>query len=339
MLHKIKLEIKKYFRNSSLSGILLYSGCFSRNEISVIDSFLISDMELLYIFSKKTSFIELKKNIIDLEVILKKKNPGIPKNFEIEIEGIDLKVFNLSKNKLPVHQFESIKNSDIIFDNLDNPILFSEINVDKSSVYDILVHRILNQMSLSYNFDKNNFNSVFYNRSWKNISDFLTYDYLLTYQINEKWVCKKSIRNILLSQSGKLDFFDFKNINLVETDFLLDDSFDLWKKIFSYWIYDYNKKNYDILNSKVNDNTFISKIYNFSILLTLKLFKKTTPSIRDLINVFENSLLESNSFKEFNINIKLRLTNFGYSKRTYIYLNAYFFTYWLHHYKYYKSLK
>jgi hypothetical protein len=339
MLDKIKLEIKKYFKNSSLSGILLYSGSVSRNEISIIDSCLVSDMELLYVFSKKDSFNEIKKSIKHLEVILKKKNAGIPKNFEIEIEGIDLKEFNLSKNKLPVHQFESIKNSDIIFDNLHNPILFSEIDVDKSSVYDILVHRMLNQLSLSFNFDKNNFNSVFYNRSWKNISDFLTYDYLLTYQINEKWICKKSERNILLSQSGKLDLLDFKNINLIKTDFLLDDSFDLWKKTFIYWIDDYNKKNYDISNSKVYDKTFFSKIYNFSIQSILKLFKKTPLLTRDLINVFENVLSESNSFNEFNNNIKIRLSTFGYSKRTYIYLNAYFFTYWLRHYKYYKSLK
>jgi len=164
MLNKIKLEVKNHFKHSFFSGVLFYSGSFSRNEISVIDSVLLSDMELFYVFSEKKDFKKLKTSINQLEQTLKINNIGITQNFEIEIEGIHFEELELIKDRLMVHEYEALKNNDIIFDNLNRPSLFLGLKVDIKSVYDILLHRILNQISLSFNFYKKKLNNVFYNR-------------------------------------------------------------------------------------------------------------------------------------------------------------------------------
>lgn len=339
MLDNIKIEIKKHFKNSSFSGILFYSGSFSRNEISVIDSVLLSDMELFYVFSEKKDFSNLKIVINKLEFLLKNNYSGIPQNFEIEIEGIHFKELEILKYKLPVHQYEALKNNDIIFDNLNKSSLFLDLKVDISSVYDILLHRILNQISLSFNFDKNKINNVFYNRSFKNISDFLTYNYLYFYNHDKNWISKKSERNIVLNQSEKLKFLNHSDFNLNTIDYSRDDSFNLWKNIFIHWINHYNQNNYELLYSSVNNKSSIAKIYNYLIQILIRLFYKKPLSIRELLNIYERILFDSNSFYEFNIEIVKRLKLYGYSKYTYIFLNGCYFTYWLRHYKYYKSLK
>ena len=339
MLDNIKLDIKKHFKNSPFSGILFYSGSFSRNEISVIDSVLLSDMELFYVFSNKKDFSNLKTSINDLEFLLKNNYSGIPQNFEIEIEGIHFKELELLKDKLPVHQYEALKNNDVIFDNLNKSSLFLDLKVDISSVYDILLHRILNQISLSFNFDKKKINNVFYNRSLKNISDFLTYDYLYYYDYNKNWISKKSERNIVLNQSEKLKFLNHSELNLNIVNDTRDDSFNLWKNIFIHWIHHYNQNNYELLYSGVNNKSPIAKIYNYLIQILIRLFNKKPLSIRELLNIYERILLDSNSFYEFNKKTVISLKLYGYSKYTYIFLNGCYFTYWLRHYKYYKSLK
>lgn len=336
MLNKIKREVRTHFRDSLHSGVLLFSGSFSRNEISVVDSVLVSDMELLYIYKENTDFRKLRKSIKTLEVYLKKNNIGILNNFQIELEGVHFKELNANRNNLLVHQFESLKNYDVIIENPNICSELSDLKVDKSSVYDILLHRILNQLSLVYNFENNQLNDVFYNRSWKNISDFLTYNYLNNYCNSQKWIVKKLDRNKKLVKTKEFKCQGLIQFNLSKPQNI---TFIEWKSVFIIWINHYNETNYKITQTKANSKSKFAIIYSYLINISLKLFRKKELSIRELLNKFEFALINSNSFVEFNRNIKSELLKFGYSKRTYIFLNGSYFMYWIRHYKYYKSVK
>ena len=335
MLNNIKGAIRNFFNDRRHRGLLLFSGSFSRNEISVVNSVLISDMELLYIYSAKSDFKELKKSIQQIEDSLKTNFTGILNSFEIELEGITVDWVISNKNSLLVHQFEALKNYDVIFNNSYKDFSLLKIGVDIGSVFDILIHRLLNQISLVYNFENNLLNNVFYNRSCKNISDYLTYDYLYNYEDSQIWIGTKYARNQVLIKKGGAKYYRTINFNNIGENKI---SFKCWKDLFVVWLNHYNKHNYHITLSKINSKSKFGIIYEGLINSILFVFRKKRLPVRVLINIFERALLNSNTFIEFNSNIKQELAPYGYSKRSYIFLNGSYFIYWVKHYKYYKSV-
>lgn len=337
MADLIKNYIINFFRPQKLNGVLFFSGSFSRNEISIIEGVLVSDIELVYVCGDSYQHKKLKKHIINLQKKLYSEFKEIPKNLEIEIETISLDL--IKNSSLKVHQYEAILNSDIVFNKeQDFNWLFSHTRLNVSSVYDIFLHRILNQISLAYNFKKVELNGIFYNRSKKNASDFLTYYYLLERKDIDSWVIKKSERlNLLRAETNLLPL---RSDYLIETNpNKKNTSFNDWKNIFSFWIKHYKKNNNEMNQTLVNKRSFISKAYSIIIYFSLKLRFKSIPTPEKIIGFFENALKESKSFSEFNLKLTSSLSVFGYSKISYPYINAVFFSYWIRHRKYYKSLK
>jgi len=334
------IEIKKFVNSQLLSpikGCLFYSGGFSRNEVSIVEGKLVSDMELLFVYNERTGVKELQRLIREIESALPNRFPIIPSNFEIEIECIALKEIRRKSYMIPVHQFEAIKTNKLIFNNLEKSDVFENISVIKDSVYDIFLHRILNQISLAFNFKNRKINSVYLNRTKKNASDFLTFRFLLYFNKDTKWIVKKSERIPFLLKHDLLETFteDYFNSELNTTE---DKQFYYWKTLMSDW-----HKLYLSLNSKLtslsNKKSLFGKLYTLILSTFLKIFNKSPLTQSDLISEFMLSLEKSSNFTEFNAKLYEKLSFYGYSFFTYPYLNGLFFAYWIRHAKYYKSLK
>ena len=333
MQGEIKKFCRDFFLDYKIKGSLIFAGSFSRNEVSFVDGKLISDMETLFIYEHKKSCIGLDNLVKNLSTQLIEEFNCIQSTFEIEIEKILISDLKLKKSFLPVHIFEALNEPDYIFN--FNEIDISDFKVSILSVYDIYVHRILNHISLIYNFQSINLNKVFTNRCTKNISDFLTYNYLLDYNPKDKFIKSKAERINLLTNKESRDSFT-KFLNNEMSDYFL--YFHLWKKLMINWNNDYTKRNKKFESCIVNKSQ-ISKVYETIILILLKIFLKKKPNINQLIDSFQKSLINSDSFEEFNSKLRFELAKFGYNRFSYIFLNATFFMYWLKDYNYYKNIK
>ena len=333
----------KAFLNTQLSlksrGCLLYSGGFSRNEISIVNGKLISDMELLFLYKKKSEAKKLIKKIKKINLTISNVFSIIPPEFEIELECVSVTEIINRKCMLPVHQYESIKTNNIIFNNIDFSSYFERVSVLKESVYDIFIHRILNQTSLAFNYMTSELNGVFFNRSMKNASDYLTYIYLSKLDENPVWICKKADRVKFLVRKRFLNdeaynYFRFGD-KIQMTEF---EQFIFWKSIMTCWGKKYLATNANI-DSCSKQTSLIGKLYRTSIKYILKGLGKKTPNLSVIIRLFVESLNKSESFVEFNTILRCALKPYGFSSKTYPYINGIFFTYWLRHAKYYKSIK
>ena len=67
MADLIKNYIINFFSPQKLNGVLFFSGSFSRNEISIIEGVLVSDIELVYVCGDSYQHKQLKKHIINLQ--------------------------------------------------------------------------------------------------------------------------------------------------------------------------------------------------------------------------------------------------------------------------------
>lgn len=337
--NNIILYIKDYFKKNELNGILLMSGGFSRKEISIVNDVLISDMETLFIYNSKKDVRLLKQNLSNLEHSLKKHFKIIPDFFEIEIDCIShASLFQNHKN-LPVHQFETLKTNEVLFYNSSKDISKLNIKASLKSIYDIFFHRILNQISLAFNFQNKQLNDVFFNRSIKNLSDAITYNYLLGYN-KDIWIITKKERLSFLLKSKLMkainpEVFDLKYA------IKMDDKvfFDNWKKNMLFWCKDYYKRSENCLKTLSIVKSKKTKIYNALIIIYLRLRNSKKLNQISVIKAFEESLIKSESMNELNDSLILELKSLGYSKRNYPFLNASFFIYWLKDINYYKSLK
>jgi len=296
-------------------------------------------MELLFIYNRKSDCKTLVKLIQKLSSRISKIFSIIPHEFEIELECLHVKEIINHNFKLPVHQYEAIKTNDTIFNNLDTSHSYKNVSVLKESVYDIFIHRILNQTSLAFNYMTPELNGVFFNRSMKNASDYLTYIYLSKLDDNLLWICKKEDRVKLLVRKGFLkngayNYFRFGDkIKMAESE-----QFVFWKSMMMCWGKKYLAANPQI-DSCSKQTSLIGRLYRASIKYILKGLGKKTPTLSVIIRLFSASLNKSKSFVEFNTNLRLGLKPYGFSGKTYPYINGIFFTYWLRHAKYYKSIK
>ena len=106
----------------------------------------------------------------------------------------------------------------------------------------------------------------------------------------------------------------------------------------SEWHESYKKLNPEFISCS-NNKSSISKIYNYILYLLKKILLKEPLEIPNLINVFMCHLNDSKNFSEFNTNLCAGLSRYAYSTKSYPYLNAIFFPYWIRHANYYKSIK
>ncbi|MFY7670053.1 hypothetical protein ACOSP6_03090 [Tenacibaculum sp. MEBiC06402] len=339
IVEKIISYIKKFYLDKNFRGVLLMSGGFSRGEISVVDNILVSDMETLFIFENAIDKTTIKKSLSELSKLLKNKFDIIPEIFEIEVDFISINDLKRNHKSLPVHQFETFKTFNVLFSN--SYLDFNSFNwrVSLESVYDIFFHRVLNQISLAYNFNNKPLNNIFYNRSKKNLSDFLTYKYLLQYN-GGSWLVKKKERLLFLFDNLKLIELDKK---IFESEFQEkvngDVFFHRWKEIMLCWLIDYEERSKNGLKTLSNVKSRKAKIYSAMVICYLKFFKSKRVDQNSIIRVFKNSLMISESFNHMNKSLIEGLKSLGYTKKNYPFLNGYFFIYWIRDINYYKSLK
>lgn len=333
--------IKEYFKNKEVEGLFLLSGGFSRKEISIVNNILVSDMETLFIYNKKNNIKKLQKLLKELEILLKNKFDFFPKSFEVEVENVNYEELITNKDILLVHQFETLKTNEVLFlKGFSTDILNDNFNVCKESIYDIFFHRILNQISLAFNFESKNLNRVFYNRTIKNLSDFITYSYLLNETFDKPWIVKKQDRVDHLIQTNNV-------LNDVKKVFKLDGIresdekvfFNIWKRVMLNWSKDYLKKSNNGEKTLSIKKSKLSKIYSIIVLSIFNLIYNKKINQKKIIGIFKSSLFESDSMENFNKLLIESLKPYGYSEKKYPYLNGIFFIYWIKDIKYYKSLK
>jgi len=340
MTTEIQVFIREFFKSKPLRGSLILAGSFSRNEVSIVNNKLISDMETLFIYEYPNEKKKIKFLINELSLKLVNQFSVFPKDFEIEIECVYVKTIIENRLNLPVHQLEAIRTKNYVFDNLSFNLSDYTYQASKESIYDIFIHRILNQISLAFNFNNNELNSIYLNRARKNTSDFLTYFFLINLSEKNEWITKKEDRLELLINNSKLNYktcqyINFKNQNINISSY---EQFQHWKLIMSEWHESYKKLNPEFISCS-NNKSSISKIYNYILYLLKKILLKEPLEIPNLINVFMCHLNDSKNFSEFNTNLCAGLSRYAYSTKSYPYLNAIFFPYWIRHANYYKSIK
>ena len=63
MIQQIKKFIIAFVKEEPVTGCLMFSGSFSRNEVSFVNDVIVSDMELLFIYDDIKNAIKLKTKL------------------------------------------------------------------------------------------------------------------------------------------------------------------------------------------------------------------------------------------------------------------------------------